>query len=116
MKKNDQNRNFGISSKVSASQKAKYIQEAERLNLSLSEWVCGTLDMSINAYSNVNNTEQIEQLQEKNRSYIKTIDSLNRRLQYYKLLYVNNDEQVVVQVEPIVELIEYRRYQHRKLK
>lgn len=115
MKKNDQSRNFGITSKVSASQKAKYIQEAKKLNLSLSEWVCGTLDMSINAYSNVNNTEQIEQLQEKIRNYIKTINSLNRRLEHLKLIIKSNEKELNV-VEPIEELIEYTLYQRRKLK
>ena len=64
MKKNDQNRNFTISSKVSSSQQAIYLKEAKRHGLPLSEWICGTLDMSINAYDNVNKILEVKQLQE----------------------------------------------------
>jgi hypothetical protein len=76
MEKNDQNRNFTISSKVSSSQKAKYMQEAEKLNLSLSEWMCGTLDMSINAYEDVNKLSEIKALQEEICKKDEKIDSL----------------------------------------
>jgi hypothetical protein len=80
MNKNDQNRIYGITSKVTASQKAKFIQEAERLNLSLSEWMCGTLDMSINAYKKVDKSEMILQLQEDNDEKAKIISSLKLEL------------------------------------
>jgi hypothetical protein len=40
------------------------MQEAERLNLTLSEWMCGTLDMSINDYEHVNKITEVKQLQE----------------------------------------------------
>jgi hypothetical protein len=80
MEKNDQNRVYGITSKVTASQKAKFIQEAERLNLSLSEWMCGTLDMSINAYKKVDKSEMILQLQEDNNAKTNIINHLKLQL------------------------------------
>jgi hypothetical protein len=76
MEKNDQNRNFTVSTKVTASQKAKFMQEAERLKLSLSEWICGTLDMSLNAYKEVDKSEMILQLQEDNDEKAKIIRGL----------------------------------------
>lgn len=84
MELNDQNRNFTISSKVSSSQKAKYIQEAGRLNLSLSEWVCGTLDMSINAYEDVNEITEVKQLQEDSGEKDKKINRLSSSLEIVK--------------------------------
>lgn len=80
MKKNDQNRNFTLSTKVTASQKAKFMQEAEKLKLSLSEWMCGTLEMSINAYKEVDKSEMILQLQEDNDEKAKIISSLKLEL------------------------------------
>jgi len=80
MEKNDQNRNFTLSTKVTASQKAKFMQEAERLKLSLSEWICGTLEMSINAYKEVDKSEMILQLQEDNDEKAKIISSLKLEL------------------------------------
>lgn len=80
MKKNDQNRNFTVSTKVSSSQKAKFIQEAKKLNLSLSEWICGTLDMSLNAYQEVDKSEMILQLQEDNDEKAKIISGLKLEL------------------------------------
>ena len=80
MEKNDQNRNFTLSTKVTASQKAKFMQEAERLKLSLSEWMCGTLDMSHNAYKEVDKSEMIIQLQEDNDEKAKIISSLKLEL------------------------------------
>jgi hypothetical protein len=104
MKKNDQNRNFTISSKVSSSQKAKYIQEAERLNLSLSEWMCGTLDMSINAYEDVNKIAEVKQLQEESAEKDKKIKSLSSRLEINKLHLDIKKEKVLQQDETIMEL------------
>ena len=80
MEKNDQNRIFAITSKVTASQKAKFIQEAKKLNLSLSEWICGTLDMSLNAYKEVDKSEMIIQLQEDNDEKNNIINSLKLEL------------------------------------
>jgi hypothetical protein len=80
MEKNDQNRNFTLSTKVTASQKAKFMQEAEKLKLSLSEWMCGTLEMSINAYKEVDKSEMILQLQEDNDEKAKIISSLKLEL------------------------------------
>ena len=80
MEKNDQNRNFTLSTKVTASQKAKFMQEAERLKLSLSEWMCGTLEMSINAYKEVDKSEMILQLQEDNDEKAKIISGLKLEL------------------------------------
>ena len=104
MKKNDQNRNFTISSKVSSSQKAKYIQEAERLNLSLSEWICGTLDMSINAYEDVNKLSEIKALQEDSFEKDKKIGSLSSSLGIFRLLLDLKKDKVLQQAKKISEL------------
>lgn len=80
MEKNDQNRVYGVTSKVTASQKAKFIQEAKKLNLSLSEWICGTLDMSLNAYQEVDKSEIIIQLQEDNDEKTNIINGLKLQL------------------------------------
>jgi len=80
MEKNDENRNFTLSTKVTASQKAKFMQEAEKLKLSLSEWMCGTLEMSINAYKEVDKSEMILQLQEDNDEKAKIISSIKLEL------------------------------------
>ena len=104
MKKNEQNRNFTISSKVSSSQKAMYMQEAERLNLSLSEWMCGTLDMSIKAYEDVNKTEEVKQLQEESAEKDKKIKSLSYRLEINKSHLDIKKEKVLQQDEKIMEL------------
>lgn len=84
MKKNDQNRNFTISSKVSSSQQAMYMKEANRYDLSLSEWICGTLDMSINAYDNVNKILEVKQLQEEIDKKDEKIKSLASQLEIAK--------------------------------
>ena len=104
MEKNDQNRNFTISSKVSSSQKAKYIQEAERLNLSLSEWICGTLDMSINAYEDVNKLSEIKALQEDSFEKDKKIGSLSSSLGIFRLLLDLKKDKVLQQAKKISEL------------
>ena len=104
MKKNDQNRNFTISSKVSSSQKAKYIQEAERLNLSLSEWICGTLDMSINAYEDVNKLSEIKALQEDSFEKDKKIGSLSSSLGIFRLLLDLKKDKDLQQAKKISEL------------
>lgn len=104
MKKNEQNRNFTICSKVSSSQKAMYMQEAERLNLTLSEWMCGTLDMSINAYEDVNKITEVKQLQEENAKKDKIIKRLSSRLKNYQLFLDLTKEKVLHQAETIMEL------------
>ncbi|MEO0037178.1 MAG: hypothetical protein RIQ59_389 [Bacteroidota bacterium] len=115
MKKNDQNRIYAITSKVTANQKAKFIQEAKKHNISLSEWVSGTLEMATDAYSKVNNTEQLEQLQEQNENYIQMINQLNRELIYYKKIIANYNEKELNKAEPIEEEIVYTRFRRRKL-
>lgn len=104
MERNDQNRNFTISSKVSSSQKAKYIHEAERLNISLSEWMCGTLDMSINAYEDVNKIADVKQIQEESAEKDKKIKSFSSRLEINKLFLDKKKEEVLHQAETIMEL------------
>jgi chromosome segregation ATPase len=104
MEKNDQNRNFTISSKVSSSQKAKYIQEAERLNLSLSEWMFGTLDMSINAYEDVNKLSEIKALQEEICEKDKKIRSLSSILEIVRLHRDSKKDKVLQQAKTISEL------------
>ena len=86
MEKNDQNRIFAITSKVTASQKAKFIQEAKKLNLSLSEWICGTLDMSLNAYQEVDKSEMLIQLQEDNNEKTNIINYLKLQLNKVNVL------------------------------
>ena len=104
MKKNEQNRNFTICSKVSSSQKAMYMQEAERLNLTLSEWMCGTLDMSINAYEDVNKKTEVKQLQVENAEKDKIIKSLSSRLKLNKLFFNQRGERISLQKEKIMKL------------
>ena len=47
-------RNYSVCAKVSANQKNIYIEKALRKNLSLSEWVGSTLDMSIEKEDDIN--------------------------------------------------------------
>ena len=115
MEKNDQNRNFTISSKVSSSQKAKYIQEAERLNLSLSEWMCGTLDMSMNAYEDVNKIKEVKQLQEDNAEKDKKIKSLSSKLEFNKLFLDLKRKKNLRQDKRIIELEDKIQKLQRKL-
>jgi hypothetical protein len=104
MEKNDQNRNFTVSTKVSSSQKAKFIQEAKKLNLSLSEWICGTLDMSLNAYEDVNKITEVKQLLEENAEKDKKIKNLSSRLEINKSFLEIKKEKVLHQSETIMEL------------
>jgi hypothetical protein len=103
MKNDDENRNFTISSKVSSKQKAKYMQEAERLNLSLSEWICGTIDMGINAYQDVNKLSEIKALQEEICEKDKKIGSLSSRLEIFRLCLDLKKDKVLQQAETISE-------------
>ena len=115
MEKNDQNRNFTLSTKVSSSQKAKFIQEAKKLNLSLSEWICGTLDMSLNAYEDVNKITEVKQLQEENAEKEKIIKSLSSRLELNKLYLDIKNEKVLQQDKTIMELNDLIQKLHRRL-
>ena len=94
MEKNDENRVYGVTAKVTASQKAKFMQEAERLKLSLSEWMCGTLDMSINAYKEVDKSEMILQLQEENNEKTNIINYL--KLQLNKVNYLLQQKRKII--------------------
>lgn len=104
MKNDDENRNFTISSKVSSKQKAKYMQEAERLNLSLSEWMCGTIDMGINAYQDVNKLSEIKALQEEICEKDKKIGSLSSSLEIARSYLDSKKNKVVKQAKKISEL------------
>jgi len=115
MEKNDQNRNFTVSTKVSSSQKAKFIQEAKKLNLSLSEWICGTLDMSLNAYEDVNKITEVKQLQEKNAEKDKIIKSLSSKLELNKLYLEMKNEKVLQQDKTIMELKDFTQKLQRRL-
>jgi len=65
----NQNRNFNISAKVTAHQKATFHQKAKENNLSDSEWISSTLDLAINAYRDINMPiEKILLLEEDNKS------------------------------------------------
>lgn len=115
MKKNDQNRIFAITSKVTASQKAKFIQESERLKLSLSEWICGTLDMSINAYKEVDKSEMILQLQEDNDEKAKIISGLKLELNRVNALLQQKRKIIAELCYPNPEN-DREVYYHRKIK
>ena len=115
MEKNDQNRNFTVSTKVSSSQKAKFIQEAKKLNLSLSEWICGTLDMSLNAYEDVNKITVVKQLQEENAKKDKIIKSLSSKLELNKLYLEMKNEKVLQQDKTIMELKDFTQKLQRRL-
>lgn len=115
MKKNDENRVYGVTSKVTASQKAKFIQEAEKLNLSLSEWICGTLDMSLNAYVDVNKITEVKQLQEENAEKDKIIKSLSSKLELNKLFLEIKKEKVLRQSKKIMELEVIIQNQQKRL-
>ena len=115
MEKNDQNRNFTLSTKVSSSQKAKFIQEAKKLNLSLSEWICGTLDMSLNAYEDVNKITEVKQLQEENTEKDKIIKSLSSKLEFNKLYLEMKNEKVLQQDKTIMELKDFTQKLQRRL-
>lgn len=104
METNDQNRNFTISAKVTATQKAKYIDEAKKLTLSLSEWVSGTLDMSINAYREINELEKIKDLRDSNTVKDKRINILNSRLEITRLNLGSKDDKVNRQDITILKL------------
>ena len=115
MEKNDENRNFTVSTKVTASQKAKFMQEAERLKLSLSEWICGTLDMSLNAYEDVNKITEVKQLQEENAEKDKIIKSLSSTIELNKLYLEIKNEKVLKQDKTIMELNDLIQKLHRRL-
>jgi len=115
MNKNDQNRIYGITSKVTASQKAKFIQEAKKQNLSLSEWMCGTLDMSINAYEDINKITEVKQLQEDNAEKDKQIKSLSSKLEINKLFLDLKRKKNLHQDKTIMELEDEIKKLQRKL-
>jgi hypothetical protein len=114
MEKNDQNRNFTVSSKVSSSQKAIYMQEAERLNLSLSEWMCGTLDMSINAYKEVDKSEMILQLQEDNDEKTNIINGLKLQLNKVNAL-LQQKRKIIAELSSANSENDREVYYHRKI-
>jgi hypothetical protein len=115
MEKNDQNRNFTLSTKVTASQKAKFMQEAEKLKLSLSEWMCGTLEMSINAYKEVDKSEMILQLQEDNDEKAKIISSLKLELNRVNAL-LQQKRKIIAELRSANSENDSEVYYNRKIK
>ena len=115
MEKNDQNRNFTVSSKVSSSQKAIYMQEAEKLNLSLFEWICGTLDMSINAYKEVDKSEMILQLQEENNEKTNIINYLKLQLNKVNAL-LQQKRKIIAELRSANSENDSEVYYNRKIK
>lgn len=104
MENNDENRNFTISSKVSSRQKARYKPEANNNNIPLSDWICGTLDMSLNAYQDVNKLSEIKARQEEICEKDKKIKSLSFRLEIFRLCLDSKKDKVLQQAETISEL------------
>lgn len=105
METNDQNRNFTISAKVTATQKAKYIDQAKKLNLSLSEWVSGTLDMSINAYGTVNKPKsQIRQILEEISTKDNEISKISSDLETAEMDLKIKKAKILRQAKTIMEL------------
>jgi hypothetical protein len=115
MEKNDENRNFTLSTKVTASQKAKFMQEAEKLKLSLSEWMCGTLEMSINAYKEVDKSEMILQLQEDNDEKAKIISSLKLELNRVNAL-LQQKRKIIAELRSANSENDSEVYYNRKIK
>jgi hypothetical protein len=115
MEKNDQNRNFTVSPKVSSSQKAIYMQEAEKLNLSLSEWICGTLDMSINAYKEVDKSELLKQLQEENNEKTNIINYLKLQLNKVNAL-LQQKRKIIAELRSANSENDSEVYYNRKIK
>lgn len=71
-------RNYSVCAKVSANQKNIYIEKALRKNLSLSEWVGSTLDMSIENEDYINSLKtennKLKLFNYYNREYIKKLE------------------------------------------
>lgn len=91
MESNHQYRNFTISAKVTAQQKAIYKQKAIENNLSTSEWISSILDISTNAYEDIDKPiEKLILLQEENITKDKIIKRLSSDLEnsesYIKLI------------------------------
>jgi len=108
------NRNFTISSKVSATQKAKYIQEAKKNNLPLSEWICSILDLALKVYQDVNKFEDLKQLQKEIDKKIIMINSLDLvleekwRIYDDLLLCVDINEKIIVQHSDTIKKLKKR--------
>jgi hypothetical protein len=115
MEKNDENRVYGVTSKVTASQKAKFMQEAERLNLSLSEWICGTLDMSLNAYQEVDKSEMLIQLQKDNDEKAKIISGLKLELNRVNAL-LQQKRKIIAELHYANSESDREVYYNRKIK
>jgi hypothetical protein len=73
------------------------MQEADRLNLSLSEWICGTLDMSLNAYQEVDKLEMIKQLQEDNDKKTNIINGLKFMIKKLRA-FLQHKQQIIEQL------------------
>lgn len=104
METNIHNRNFTISTKVSAYQKALFIQEAKKHNISLSEYVCSRLDLSIDTYGDVKPLEQIRQLKGECKTKDEKITKLSSSLETANLFIEINKLRKLSQAETILEL------------
>ena len=105
METNSQNRTFTISAKASATQKAGYIQEANKYNLSLSEWMVSTLDISINVYGAVNEpTSQIKQYLEEIRIKDEEISRISSDLDAEKFTSKIKQAKIIRHAKTILEL------------
>lgn len=109
----NQNRNYTISAKVSANQKATFHQKAKENNLSDSEWISSTLDIAINAYSNINKPiEKMIQLQEENRTKDITIKQITLALESaeFKILIlkykINKLDKIIIEKQQLSSKLE----------
>ena len=84
MEENQQSRIYAVTTKVTAILKAKFLKEAKKHNLSLSEWICGTLDMSLNAFDEVQKLEEFKRLKAYNNKNLQIINHLNLEIKELK--------------------------------
>ena len=91
-------RNYSVCAKVSANQKNIYNEKALRKNLSLSEWVGSTLDMSIENEEDINHLKtennRLKLSNYYNREYIKKLELVlsqrKENINSPKMPYVKN--------------------------
>jgi hypothetical protein len=100
----NQNRNYTISAKVSANQKATFHQKAKENNLSDSEWISSTLDIAINAYRDINMPiEKMLILQEDNKTKDIIIKQLTLALENAEFKNLISKAKINKQAKIIIE-------------
>ena len=104
-----------LAQKFLRAKKQNLFRKQKKLNLSLSEWICGTLDMSLNAYEDVNKITEVKQLQEENAEKDKIIKSLSSKLELNKLYLEMKNQKVLQQDKTIMELNDLIQKLHRRL-